>query len=215
MGRSGKLELDADHRHGDMRTPTEASSSHKLEARIVSLANMSAVSVLGDPTFDGIQSVATSTTRGAVLPDPSARSSSQRSGPISPSRILKLTPTHVDDNNGGVLSGSAVGSWTGDVESSLNRSRVLSPPKAETARLLNSASPRAGGDSVESKISRTTSAPPNSEYVRKNDGPAVLRASSTGGAMGQLGKKDMTEVLRQLAQGTEATPSGRTKLVSG
>jgi hypothetical protein len=103
---------------------------------------------------------------------------------------------------------------------------------AETERLLNQASsPRKGSpaESIESKLSRASSAPghdalrkpkPKHEPAKAatvagfelGDGTGANNANESGSGSG--GKREMIEVLRQLAQKEDSTP-GRSKLVSG
>jgi hypothetical protein len=156
------------------------------------------------------------------------QSTSPASAPtLPPSRALKSTPTLIDNNP---RSRSLDVSHTSSMATDLVR--PLSPPKAETERLLNQASSSRKGspaESIESKLSRASSAPghdalrkpkPKQEPAKAatvagfelGDGTGASNASESGSGSG--GKREMIEVLRQLAQKEDSTP-GRSKLVSG
>lgn len=197
MGRSATIEAEEKHRH-DPFHPAMGPSGPKLTGRTGSTSNMSAVSLLNEPMdFARIASVVAPSSSLAPLP----KAVSQQS--ISPSRKLKLTPTHIDGQSfNGVLapaSGSIVAGST---------THPLSPPKPETERLLNNASPH----SIDAKLSRMSSAPAGSSprSKEKRESP-VVKAATMGGLTGR--KEDMTEVLRQLAQTEQTTPGLRTKIV--
>jgi hypothetical protein len=155
------------------------------------------------------------------------QSTSPASAPtLPPSRALKSTPTLIDNNP---RSRSLDVSHTSSMATDLVR--PLSPPKAETERLLNQASSSRKGspaESIESKLSRASSAPghdalrkpkPKQEPAKAatvagfelGDGTGASNASESGSGSG--GKREMIEVLRQLAQKEDSTP-GRSKLVS-
>jgi len=193
MGRSGRIEPEADHRHS-LTLPATGRSGQKLTGKTGCTSNMSMVSDLSHPVdFARIKSA-------LVLPGTSSSAPpkplSQQS--ISPSRKLQLTPTHID---GASFSGSAV----------LARGSVghaLSPPEPETERLLNQASPQ----SIDSRFARTTSAPPAlSPRSREKRETPLFKAATMSSGVGR--KEDMTEVLRQLAQTDQTTPGSRARIV--
>ncbi len=197
MGQSGQLHPEADHRH-DSTFPATAPSGPKLAGRTGSTTNMSAVSVLNEPVdFARIRSV--------IVPGTSSIAPPKSISSVSPTRKLKLKPTHIDGQS---FSGSVVGRSSGIA---LNGSAFpLSPPKPERERLLNHASPQ----TIDAKLARTTSAPPavSPRSKEKQKGvSSVLKASTMGASIGR--KEDMTEVLRQLAQTDQTTPGSRIKIV--
>ena len=168
-GKTGTIEPEDEHRFEGHRPATAVAHNRRLDVANGSMANMSVVLDIGDPTYE----------RGKVAP-PSSNSNeflpptSQRSAPLSPSRMLKLTPTHVDDKDG---AGRLGGGERSHAESpAADPSNILSPPKRETTRLLNQAE-------KDGKVGRTISAPPNAESLKKHEGSAPLnplRGSSTG-----------------------------------
>lgn len=184
MGRSGKVEPSDPHRH--------LGAPPVMEARRLGSVNMSAVSELGEPSYEA--------------------KSSPHSAP-TPGRQLGLTPTHIDKNGNSSIAGS-----TADINASamntsnIEPSNILSPPKHETERLLNHASRHEMGGG--GKVLKTSSAP-ESDSLRTEMNGTGLKSASTGGTGGGFGKKDVTEVLRQLAEGVDTTLSGRQKVVSG
>lgn len=202
-GKTGKIEPESEHRFDAPPPVAAVPHNRRLDLANGSMANMSVVLDIGEPTYE----------RGKVAP-PASNSNqflpptSQRSAPLSPSRMLKLTPTHVDDKDGGNYIGESRNNAGSPVP---DPSNVLSPPKRGTTRLLNQAE--------DGKVGRTISAPPNAESMKKQENSAPLnplRGSSTGGQVGQMegpmGKKDMTHVLRQLAEQGEP-PSSKSRAV--
>lgn len=156
------------------------------------------------------------------------QSTSPASAPsLPPSRALKSTPTLIDNNP---RSRSLEVSHTSST--AIDPVQPLSPPKAETERLLNQASsPRKGSpaESIESKLSRASSAPGHDALRKPKPKQEPAKAATVAGfelgegtgannshdsVSGAGGKREMIEVLRQLAQKEDSTP-GRSKLVSG
>lgn len=199
MGRSGKLEPESEHRHPPSLSASGLSGP-KLMGKIGSISNMSAVSDLNEPVdFARIRSSVIIPVTSSTAPP---KSLSQQS--VSPSRKLKLNPTHIDDQSyvGGSLHGSrSIGSG--------GLGYPLSTPKPETERLLNQASLQ----SIDAKVARTSSAPPALSPRKKQKEESPLLKAATMGS-GGTGKEGVTEVLRQLAQTDQATPGYRPKVVS-
>ena len=116
---------------------------------------------------------------------------------VSQARSLKPAATHVDQP---LLSGE------GPSLGSVSGSQPLSAPGPERERALNKASSEQelGNESIDSKISRTTSAPLNGS---SKEDSGQKRSASAGGV-------GMTEALKQLAAKGELTPKDRSKSVS-
>ena len=202
MGRSGQRQPEAEHRH--VATPLLDTRPALASAdKAGSASNMSMVSELDEPVdFARMDAV-------VPVPVPSLEVRKTPSQPpISPSRMLKLTPTHIDDPVGGeklvpvVASAGGSGSWKGSA------GQPLSPPKPERERQLNSASL---SESIESRIFKTISGQQAAVSSRDLASPAP-GAIPSGGGTGK--NKDVTDVLRQLAQTEQTTPAARAKIVS-
>nr|XP_018263947.1 uncharacterized protein I303_03824 [Kwoniella dejecticola CBS 10117]OBR86105.1 hypothetical protein I303_03824 [Kwoniella dejecticola CBS 10117] len=217
MGRSGKIEAEGDH-----VIPVTTGAISKLLGKTSDLtANMSTISNLPDNDDFALR--------------PSSSSSSKPTSQIpvlSPGRMLKPSPTHIDD--AGTSTSSLGGNGSKTSASVLpapgnNRNNVLSPPKTSTERLLNSASASAAAlphksvsavmDGASNKaLSKFASAPapeslagsgPSvaSKVEAGNGGSLGERAASTGSLGIGLGKSGgMTEALRQLAEKDGNTP---------
>ena len=206
--KTGEIEPEPNHRFKPLPGAEPVTHSRQLNVASGSMANMSVVLDIGEPTYERGKVAPPSSNSNQFLPPPS-----QRSAPLSPSRMLKLTPTHIDDGN----RDGCIGVGRSHAESPApDPAHILSPPKRETTRLLNQAE-------NDGRVGRTISAPPNAESLKKQ-GESVslnpLRGSSTGGQVGQagqadgpMGKKDMTHVLRQLAEQGEA-PGIKSRAVS-
>lgn len=214
IGRSGKLEPESDHAFegfppADVVTP----SGRKSGITRLDAANLSVIHPLGDPTFERNPDASRSTpTLAGDANAPPIASISQRSLPITPSRQLKGTPTHID----------AAVEVKREIESLRDHdpANILSPPKRETERVLNQAglsSSEPAATAAESlKVGRTTSAPPGSESYKRAEASSPLnplRGSSTGMAK-PMGKEDMTEALRKFVGQGDDTSSAK-KNVSG
>ncbi|WRT67010.1 uncharacterized protein IL334_003976 [Kwoniella shivajii] len=216
MGRSGQLEPEEGHRH--KFTPTVAVRAVGKTSDLT--ANLSTMSDLPDNSD-------------FLLRPPSSKSTSQNMPTISPGRMLKPSPTHIDDPS--TMSTSSIrmgGEGGGESRPSVMQTKtienILSPPKAQTERLLNSATvppiPPFNTDKMEKekeKISRTTSAPIQQtesiplpimndslgERAQSMSSLPLGRPTSIGGT-----GTEMTEVLRQLAEKDGSTPL-KTKVV--
>ncbi|WWD15806.1 hypothetical protein CI109_100230 [Kwoniella shandongensis] len=197
MARTGKLEPDENHRHTFL-----APAVVRLASRTNDLtANFSTVSDLGDSVDFNRRNPRSSPSR--------PPNSQLGTAGVSPSRMLKPSPTHIDDQPAAPHS-VAGGSRTTLRGDSADPTHALSPPKPETERLLNSASSfPAPFPATTEKLARYASAPANPESLSSNSGEASL--GSRAASMGSLGMgkgKEMTEVLRQLAEKGGGTPSG-------
>ncbi|WVF72304.1 hypothetical protein IAT40_007117 [Kwoniella sp. CBS 6097] len=278
MASSGVVESEDDHRwlpgtavtgggggpalpHGDRELTRRA--GHKAADLTANMSTMSELPEAADyaarrPTASSTTPVNKSTN---TKPDGSALIVT-----VSPTRMLKPSPTHIGDGStssigaaagGGGASRMGTGTGTGTATSIISPENVLSPPKAETQRILNSADSGLAvpmvvdrEDKEKDKVSRFASAPANaraqSESVATGLGPAsasgegLEKAASmsslalgatgggggTGAAAGDVGArlslglgggtssrdkgKEMTEVLRQLAE-KETTGPGSAK----
>lgn len=161
MGRTGDLENVDDHAHGE----GEIHDDRKWAT--VPSANLSTSSDIGAP-----------------VPAPATAASGT---PLPASRMLKPTPTHVDDNEH-------------------REGTPLTPSKPETQRLLNRATASPGRSaSVPSRSPRGT---PDSKHDSKHELKPAATMPVTGG-----GQNDMTAALRRLAERDARAPS-RSKLVS-
>lgn len=210
IGKNGRMEPEDEHLFP--LPPPVVPAERKLDVANASMANMSVLLELGDPTYERAD---TRPTNSALLPQ--AQTTSQRSAPFSPSRMLKLTPTHIDEKGVGLLNNGSTQNVTKQVEPS----NVLSPPKQGTERLLNNADDGEGQVvPSQGKVGKTMSAPPNAESLKSSErsSPArsnPLRGSSTGGptdAAALKKKSDMTDVLRHLAEQAD-TPSAKSRMV--
>jgi len=215
IGRSGKLEPESEHAFEGFSAANVAEpSSRKVGTSRLDAANMSVVLPLGDPTFERnpAASGSTSSLAGRAIP-PAITGTSQRSLPITPSRQLKGTPTHIDD---GIEVKREIES-----EKEHDPANILSPPKRETERVLNQAGPRTASEPTAKpseglKVGRTTSAPPGSESYKRAEAASPLnplRGASTGTSKA-LGKGDMTDALRMFVEQGGETSSAK-KNVSG
>lgn len=164
------------------------------------MANMSMVLDVGEPTYErGVVAPPTGTPNNQLIP-PATKTSQ-----VSPSRQLKMTPTHIGDEEGDASIGG-----TSLAVRTVDPSNVLSPPRQERERALNNAE-----TDPAQKIARTVSAPPNSGSLKKEGASQVanpLRGSSTGGA--GVGKRDVTDVLRQLVEQGEVAHVPKSRAVS-
>ncbi|OCF35397.1 hypothetical protein I316_02947 [Kwoniella heveanensis BCC8398] len=243
MARSGAIEQEDGHRWlpGFAATgPTHAGLTRRLGQTADLTANMSTMSELPDAADYARRPAASSFTSTTNHPKPDA---SQLGVTVSPSRMLKPSPTHIGDGSTSSIGGGGGGSRT-TTTTSILRENVLSPPKAETQRLLNSADPglSLADPETKDKIARYASAPANANTARAQSeltappvpilssgeglekaasmsslalpaGPGTGADPSVGASLG-LGSsskgKEMTEVLRQLAEKETAAP-GSTK----
>ena len=202
IGRTGQIPLEGDHAHSG---PADLPSKLERKSGLGSDSNMT-MSGVSDGGMIDFSAAKTSTPQHSVLQAPprSGESGYSPNPPLSPSRMLKLNPTHIDDAQD-IKPQSRPGSQ-GETTMPL----PLSPPNPERARILNHANiEHLNEESIDSKFSRTSSAPPIGS-LEKNPvvtGDEQIRSVSIGG--------DVTDVLRQMAQGDQITPSGRMRIVSG
>ncbi|KAK8869919.1 hypothetical protein IAR55_000487 [Kwoniella newhampshirensis] len=205
MARTGQLEPEENHKHTFLAPAVVRVASRTNDLT----ANMSTVSDLGESVDFNRRNPRSSPGR------PSSTSQLKSSG-VSPSRMLRPSPTHIDDQP--TRHEGMAGSRTSQSGGSADRHHALSPPKAQTERLLNSASsfPTPPLTATE-KIARYASAPVNSDPLSSSighssghgEGSLGTRAASMG-SLGMGKGKEMTEVLRQLAEKGGPTPSGKT-----
>lgn len=102
-----------------------------------------------------------------------ATSGTSQPSTISPSRMLKLTPTHIGDEELD-LNAAAV--------SDLDQ-KALSPPKQDLERRLNQADPPTGiGEGIDAKLARVSggSVPSTSSEGSKSNVTEALRAMAAG-----------------------------------
>lgn len=199
IGRRGRLVPEDDHLF-PLAPPRALPQGRRLDGN-ASAANLSVMMELGDPTYESAE----------VYGRLSTPHHPERSARVSPSRMLKLTPTHVDAKGGHRREDD--GSFS-NAKSLLDPSNVLSPPKQETERVLNNADVTRQSGPSQAKVGKTLSAPPNAESLKKEAVSNPLRSSSTGGhAAASLKKDDMTSMLRQLVEKTD-TSGNKSKPVS-
>ena len=203
--RSGRIESEAGHEFANTSTggatttmSTPASRSLCASATL----NTSTVFELGEPTYE----------RGKV---PSATSTPAEQPSLSTSsRSLKAAPTYIDAEDMRQAKGPSSSEPAIKGDRSSLPSHILSPPKAETERILNAAR---GGDgepqSLDAKILRTSSAPVN---VMGKDSESAGSVSVEGHSRsplalpdGPLAKKHVTDALRHIVGPAEITPSAR------
>ncbi|WVW83245.1 hypothetical protein I302_105264 [Kwoniella bestiolae CBS 10118] len=213
MGRSGQIEPEEEHRQ-ILIAPAITKALDKTRTSDLT-ANLSTMSDLPDNGDF------------ALRPSSANHKPSTSQIGVSPSRMLKPSPTHIDDPSTSTLSIGMNGTKT--VEN------VLSPPKQETERILNSASSIVNTDQdkekEKEKLSRFSSAPVPNESLplqqqlgrSENSGAGVgsvlgeraasmsslspIKASSGGGG------GSMTEALRQLAEKDSNVQGGKGRLV--
>lgn len=208
VGAAGEILPEEPHLHAPPppRVLGSTPTSRQLGSG-TSMANMSMVLEVGDPTYErGKVAPPSGTPTDQLVPPPNKLSQ------VSPSRQLKLTPTHIDDD--GNLGGASLGTSSLAGKPSFDPSNVLSPPRQERERLLNNAE-----TNPSQKLARTVSAPPNSDSIKEKPSSPLnpLRGASTGGPSSialSKGKPDVTEALRLLAQ-QNPTPPSKSRAVSG
>ncbi|ORX39769.1 hypothetical protein BD324DRAFT_233372 [Kockovaella imperatae] len=198
MGKSGVMESHESHTLVGPLTPGQR-TSNALMSEMFGTPDV-------DLDFSGIKS---STPKAAFLNKAAEvkPSSSSPMSVISQNRLLKLTPTHIDGMDGGVRSAGS--------SDSMAESLPLSAPGPERERALNKASSafEIKNDTVESKLSRTSSAPPIGS-IKETAPEAAKRSPSVGGSPAGVGPgTGMTEVLRQMASKGDVTPRDRTKSI--
>ncbi|WWC69573.1 uncharacterized protein I206_103516 [Kwoniella pini CBS 10737] len=204
-GRSGKIEPEADH------VLSPAVEVTRIPGRTSDLtANMSTISNLPDNSDFALRQSSSKPTSQLPL--------------ISPGRMLKPSPTHIDDAMTSTSSIGGHGSRT--TTSIIQDNNVLSPPKVSTERILNSAIPHKSASEIiisePSKLAKFASAPiSESLAARQLTTKAEIgnslgeRAASTG-SLG-MGKSitnggGMTEALRQLAE-KDGSTSGKGRVI--
>ncbi|WWC85363.1 uncharacterized protein L201_000226 [Kwoniella dendrophila CBS 6074] len=159
MGRSGQIEPEEEHA---LVAGPPAVAARAIGKTSDLTANLSILSDLPDNSDF------------ALRPSSSSRPTSQVAPPISPSRILKPSPTHIDDpeNNTstsslGILNGSRSNLHKMDTTTSIQN--ALSPPKPQTERLLNSAQPFSIPSRPVSTITKGETIDNSEDYEKEKD----------------------------------------------
>ncbi|ORY32222.1 hypothetical protein BCR39DRAFT_523376 [Naematelia encephala] len=218
MGRSGVLEPESAHRHDGPPPPINRTVA-KLTNKTNSISGMSMISDLNDAMdYSRVNPESTVSQSGNI--------------PLSQSRLLKLTPTHIDDE-----ISISVQHVTGSTSTVVlppppppgisSCAHPLSPPKTETMRRLNQAAPfhppslpdikPSPSLSADPHILRTTSAPPLSDSLSRRSNP-FSKAISTSGRIERTTtttatNQSTTEMLRLLAQREDDSSVSRNKVI--
>ncbi|WVR05087.1 hypothetical protein IAU60_002099 [Kwoniella sp. DSM 27419] len=178
MARTGVIEPESPHRHQPGLPAIERLASGKASDLT---ANMSTVSELPDSS-DFARRPPVQSTPATVRPATSLTASQL----VSPGRMLKPSPTHVDDHERpDVSTDTAEGSGNGSRTTvSIGKpNNVLSPPRAETERLLNSATP----------LTVSSVASPIKGSGKEKEKFAKHASAPVGGVIGSIGAKSASE----------------------
>ncbi|WWD01536.1 hypothetical protein V866_008481 [Kwoniella sp. B9012] len=213
MGRSGQIEPEDQHELASNVAVPKALDKTRTSDLTANLSTMSDLPDNGDFALRPSSS---------ANHKPTATTTSQGALGLSPSRMLKPSPTHIDDPSTTSTSSITNGNRTSTVEN------VLSPPKQETERILNLAQPESDISLVKleqekekDKLSRFSSAPvpnesiPLEQMVKSENHHAGAALGERAASMSSLGGKagNMTEALRQLAERDSNGQGGKGRLV--